>query len=462
VRALALILALAGVPAAAEGLDGLRQAAARGAVDDLPRLRLAKALNDSGERLRAFSIVEHVAREQSGGFLLHFHHVFRDGPAEVSEEAELALLKKAGRAPDDAGPLSELADVYLWQSDFAKAAAVLSKASRLAPDDFSLHANLSQCLITLGEAERAAAVLSAWQESHPDAEQTWAHRVQSLLGEDNAAAQSLLNQAIARHPASGMLRGLQALLHETAGEIAEAEASMRLAAVLSGDNPGFHLTLGAVDAERDPYLAREHYLSAFFVDPRAGLDAPAALRIKELTFALGAERGEAEAKNCHEPGCFASLLGDANPVVVKIALRAAELNWRDWHVEMVVDLLSHDDPDLRSTAAAVLRRHVGKEFEPRLRELLRSGDLHARGLCAFLAVRVLGEDSLPILAVALESPVQAIRRDAVRALGTSGLPGASGLLAEREAVEPHPALKAELRSALVSISNARALARQGG
>ena len=461
-RALVLVLLLAAAPATADELDPLRQAAARGAADELPRLRLAKALHDRGERLLAFSIVEHVRQDLPEGFLFQFHHVFRGGPASLSSEAERALLERVARSPEDVDPLSDLADLYLWQADFAKASEVLAKAARLSPDDFSLHANLSQCLITLGEAERAAEVLSTWQESHAGSEQSFAHRVQLLVGKDDEAAQAFLNRAIERHPTSGTLRGLQALLHETAGRTAEAEAAMRLAAVLADDNPGFHLTLGALDAERDPSLAREHYLTAFFIDPRAGLDAPAAVRIKELTFGLGAERGEILAGDCHEPACFAAMFADANPVVVKVGLRAAELNWREWHVEMVVGLLSHDDPDLRATAAAVLRRHVDESFEPRLRELLGSGDLHARGLCAFLAVRLLGEDSLPILAVALESPVQAIRRDAVRALGTSGLPGAPGLLAAREPVETHPVLKAEIRSALVSISHAGALARRGG
>jgi hypothetical protein len=236
----------------------------------------------------------------------------------------------------------------------------------------------------------------------------------------------------------------------------------RGSAILADDNPGFHLTLGALDAVRDPFLAREHYLTAFFIDPNAGLDVPAAARIKELTFELGAERGEAAASDCQEAACFAELFADRNPVVVKIGLRAAELNWRDWHLEMVIGLLSHDDPDLRATAAAVLRRQVREDFLPRLRELLRTGDLHARGLCAFLAVRLMDEDSLPLLAAALESPVQAIRRDAVRALGTSGLAGAAELLAEREPLESHPMLKAEIRSALTAMANAQAQARRGG
>lgn len=459
-RAVALLLLLL-VPASAlaEDLDVLRAAAARGAADVLPRLKLAKALHDRGNRLRAFSVIEHVAREEHEDFRLQFHHVFREGPASVSEAEERRLLALAAESPDDVGPLSDLADLYLWRADFERAAGVLERAVRLAPNDFSLHANLSQCQVTLGAADRGGEILSAWQDAHPESEQTFAHRVQLLIGKDDGAAASLLSEALEKQPTSGMLRGLQALLHERAGRPAEAEAAMRLAAILADDNPGFHLTLGALDRERDPGLAREHYLTAFFIDPNAGLDAPAAVRIKELTYELGAERGEAAASDCREPDCFAELLADPNPVVIKIALRAAELNWRPWHVEPVVQLMSHDDPDLRATAAAVLRRRVGPAFEPRLRELMRAGELHARGLAAFLAVSLLREESLPILAASLESPVQAIRRDAVRALGTSGLPGATELLAAREPLEPNRRLQSEIRTALMSMANARAQQR---
>lgn len=444
--ALALLLA---APASADELDALRVNAARGALQVRPRLELAKALHDRGERLTAFSLVEHVAREGHPEFLLDFHHVFHEAPASLSEEAEQALRKKVASAPGDPAPLEKLADLLLWRADFAEAIPVLERATALAPEDFSLVANLSQSLLSVGEPGRAAKLMEAWMDDHPESEQSYAHRVQLLVGKDDAAAQSLLSEAIAKHPQSGSLRGLQALLHESAGEAAEAEAAMRLAAILSDDNPAFELTLGALDAERDPVLAREHYLTAYFLDPRAGLDAPASTRITELTYQLGTERFERlGGADCKNAGCFSALLSDDNPVVVTIALKAAELSWQPWHAEMVTALLGHDDPNLRDKAASVLRRRVGPEYVPQLNELMASSDLHARGLSAFLAVRLLGEDSLPLLAAALESPAQAVQRDAIRALKGSGLSGAMDLLADRADIETDPSVKALLQTAL--------------
>lgn len=437
---------------ASPGLEAARRAAALGAMETLPRLRLAKTLHDAGERLLAFAVAEHVGQEQPPDFLVAFHHVFRGGPADLGEEAEAGLRRAAAAAPEDPEPLEALADLYLWRRDFAEAARVLEEAAALAPGDFSLHANLSQSLMALGEAERAAQVLESWYDGHPEAPQAFAHRVQLRLGRELPEAKRLLTEGLRLHPDDASLVGLKASVLEREGRPAEAEAALRRAAALSDDNPGFHLSLGAIDAKRDPSAAREHYLTAYFLDPRAGLDEPASTRIKELTFELGTERFDAEGKGCTEGDCYRRLVADSNPVFVTLALRLADLNWREHHVEPVVGLLSHDDPDLRAKAVSVLRRHVGEEFLPRLQELLRSQDLHVRGLSSFLAARLMGPESLPVLEAFLDSPAQAVRRDALRALASSGLEGSADLIAAHAERERHPALRAEARRLLTELA----------
>jgi tetratricopeptide (TPR) repeat protein len=450
-----LVALLAVVPcaAAAGDLESLRAAAARGALDVRPRLELAKALHDAGHRLRAFSVVEHARQEGHEDFDLVFDGVFRDGPASIGEDAEVRLLEAAAARPDDPEPLGRLASLYLWRRDFRRAADVLEKAVALAPDDLSAHANLAQSLLALGEPERGAAVLEGWHAAHPESGPALAHRVQELLGRDRARARSLLDQAIERHPDEGALRALKASLLEADGRPGEAEAELRQAAELDADNPGLQVALGALEAGRHPSAAREHYLTAYFLEPRSGLEVPAARRVQELTYELGTGRFDAEGRGCADAGCFARLLADDNPVVVTLALRQADLEWRPFHAEPVIGLLGHDDPDLRAKAVSVLRRHVDSDFRPRLRELLRDPDLHRRALAAFLAVRVLGQEALPVLAAFLESPAQALRRDALRALAGSGLAQARDLIAQHLEREPHPRLRAEARALLAQVAD---------
>ena len=291
-------------------------------------------------------------------------------------------------------------------------------------------------------------MLADWYDANPDSAPARADRVQQLMGRDPDAAWRLLGESIALLPGAGSLRGLQAFVLERQGKAAEAEAAMRLAAELDPDNPGFHAVQAAAEVERDPSAALEHWLSAYFADPHFALGEPASVRVKQLAFEVGSERYEMEANGCPAPECLIPLLADDSPVVVTLALRRMEEVWRRAFVEPLVALMGHDDPDLREKAASALRRQVGPDFDGRLRQLLKDPDLRRRGLAGFLALRRWGDQAHPVLLGFLDSDVEILRRDAVRALVADGGEGARALLRDHVAEEPQPALRAEIEAAL--------------
>lgn len=429
-------------PAAADDLLALRNDQAVRFFEAEPHLKLARRLMADGNRLSAFYLMENARRRliEEEIFDAEFARVFRGvEPFDNSVAAEQALRAEiTGDAPEPAKLLA-LADIHISRSEWAEAEKWLARAVEADPADPSPVAAWAEVRRRQGDEEGAQAIESRFRERNPDSLAVLGERARELAGSDPAAARTLLEAGLERHPDSGdLLFTLAAVLAELGdpGAPAMYERAARAApesAFVQGWTGRYFLKV--VD---DPARALDYYLNAYFLDPHFYDSEYAESRVRTINWEIaGGIATELLARGTE--GALAALRHD-NPVVVEMAIKSLEGETAVAAFEDLLRLLSADDVTVRWNAMTVLRDQLGDRIEPVLDDLLAAPDLRARGLAAYLAVHRRAEASFPAIRELLASEAVLLRYDALSALSMHGGDAGRALIAERAPLEDHPRL----------------------
>jgi hypothetical protein len=166
-------------------------------------------------------------------------------------------------------------------------------------------------------------------------------------------------------------------------------------------------------------------------------------RIRSIEYRLATDRVLASAD-------LGSLLRDADPVVVSLALEALDKDWKPEALDDVLRLLRDDDVTLRWNAMRLIADHGGPPIDVRLPELLADSDPRARGIALYIAAKRGTEKALPALRQSLKSDSELIRFDALSALVMYCGPAGKGALQEYalSGKEPSPAIRERIQKIL--------------
>lgn len=423
-------------------LEQLRREYAQGFLDPAPHMRLARHFRDAGNRIQAFYILEAARRgrfpeaEFDAAFKEHF---LAAAPFDTSPAAEAALHSELERDPAAHGPLQKLADIYISRGDYAKARQHLVKLVALQPEHFEDTQALAEVYRREGNEAEAEKTLAAWAQKYPETAEGY-HIRAAQLEKEPAKAKALLAEAVGKYPRSAALHFDLAGIHLREGRTKEAEPHYVKAAELSPGSSYVQAWVGRFffKAVEDERRALDYYLSAYLLSPHAYETEFVESRIGRIVARQADEQVRERLKGGASP---VTLLGDANPVVVQLALEEMMKKWEPAYLERAVELMAHDDGGVRWAAMHAVLAKTDRTFDARLRELLADPDLRRRGLALYVAAGSWKRDSHDTLRRALGEEAQLLRFDAVSALFMSGDEEARRIALDHRQREPHPRLR---------------------
>src|SRR5205823_1836079 len=122
--------------------------------------------------------------------------------------------------------------------------------------------------------------------------------------------------------------------------------------------------LGRFYAEirKDSQKALDRFLNAYFMDPHHGDAEPLETRIRRINH----EACKARVDKAVADGALAPVLADENPGAVLLALRHLKTSWDAKLVPALVELMAHDDPNVRWGATDALRANADASFDATL------------------------------------------------------------------------------------------------
>ena len=212
VRSLSAVLAVATLASTCRAwadpptLEKLREDLARFYLEPKPHMALAKYHHDKGNRLLAFYVLESARRTRfpQQQFDDAFRAEFIDvEPFDDSKEAEARLLKKLQGNPKNVETLVRIADVYIGRSDWANAKKYLNQAIEIRPDHFKEVAALAEVLRQEKKIEDASKLIDQYLTKYPHSVEAYNQKINEVLRKDPDKAQTLLDEAIKRHPREG-------------------------------------------------------------------------------------------------------------------------------------------------------------------------------------------------------------------------------------------------------------------
>lgn len=431
------------VPADVPDLEQLRAEYAMRFLEPETHVALAKYCHDRGNRLLAFSILEYARRSkfERKEFDDAFHRAFLGKkPFDNSKKAEIALLKRYAADKTSREVLTSIADIYISRGDWKRAKNCLKALIALKPDDFENVAALAEVVRRDGDAEGAERIVKKFFEDYPRSKAAYERKIQPLIRTNPQEAKRVLAEAMRDYPKEGgFVFSLAAVLqHE--GKIDEAKANMLKAAQLAPDSSHIQGWVGRflLKAAKDEHKALDHYLNAYFLDPHFYDTEYAESRIRELS--LKSSKAELEKRLKAGTG-LETIVQDDNPMIVALGIERMAKVWDGKYVGAIVDLMGHDDPNVRWQATATLMKHADETFDATLDKLLEDPDLRKRGLAAYIAIDRRKEKSFSRLKELLKEHSQLLRFDAISALLQFG--GAEGrrIAKEHLSKEQHPWFK---------------------
>lgn len=402
----------------ASELDGLRLEQARHYFSAESHLALAKGLLDRGDAVRAFFVCENARRtlfEAEEFSKAHRKYFRKPDPFDNSPEAERRLQAELRASPDDAKLLVGLADVYISRSDWDRARPLLSKARELRPDDSSIVFALAEIARRDGKPDDEKTLTDRFVADHPTDPASYRIRIGELAEKDPAAAAKLADEAVGKHPVDGDLRIVRARLAYSRRDDAAAGADFVEGARLLPERAFAQGQAGRffLKGTKEPPRALPFYLRAYFLDPEYYDGEYAEGRIRSILYKTAQERLESVAD-------LQSLLKDANPVVIGLAVEALGQEWNPKTLDGLYRLLSDDDVSLRWHSMTLIAKHPGPSTAERTELVRKEPDPRARGMGLYLVARTLGAKAMPILREALKSDLELIRYDALSALLMEG------------------------------------------
>ena len=403
-------------------------------------LALAKYFLDHGQRLQAFFISEQARRYrfEEKDFNKAFQLIFRG--FDYGAAAEAALLKQLKDNPKSEELNFKLADLYIAREDWPKAKQYLSVARQLNPDDFKYVVGLAGVLDQEGNSREAERITKDFLDHHPESETTWLAKIEELIGKDAAKAKSLALEARTKFPKSASLAFDLGRIFQNEGKLEEAEKSFVEAAQLAPDSPDIQAWTGRflLKVRVDKPRALEYYLNAYFLNPHTYDTEYAESRIAGIDAELAAEYVASQEK---AGVAVEKLLNNSNADVVLRALAQVSANWKSDYLELVLKCLHHDDGVVRWSAMEILKQHVDRSFDSRLKALLTDDDLRVRGLALYIVVHLWKQDSFPTIEKMLREESELLRFDAYSALILEGGQEGQRMALAHAVNEKHPGLK---------------------
>lgn len=410
-----------------------------------PHMKLARYFHDRGNKLLAFYILESARRTrfEQEVFDAAFQKHFIGDSFDNSSEAEAALMRQSAQKQDDVKVLTKLADVYVSRNDWKQAELYFEKAIKLQPDNETAVLALAEVLRRSGNEAKAESFLKTFAAKFPDSKAAFKANIAFAMQSNQPETRRLLDVAINRYPDDGYFCFLLANLLLEQRKATEAEAYFVKAASLTPDNPTVQGWTGRyfLKSRQQPEKALAYYLNAYFLDPHFYDSEHAEYRISKINGDLS-EASFAQQRAAKVS--LESLARSENPAVAGQAMNVIMENWKPSYVGLMVELMSHDDPNIRAIAAEALKLKTGKEFDGQLNALLADSDLRKRGLAAYIAVHHRGQNSFSLMRQWLKDDAQLIRFDAVSALLIDGGEAGKRIALAHRNEENHPWLRSLL------------------
>jgi len=405
-----------------------------------PHMALAKYFLAHNERLEAFLTLEAARRGRfaepvfNQAFMLHIREF------DNSKKAEDALLAEHVRQPESVDVLYQLADIYISREQWARAKPLLLEAVKKKPDGYTLLVCLIGVLQAEGNKQEADRLGQDYISRHPESEPAYLTRAEQAREKEPAKAKEILRDASVRFPNSGSVFFDLAIVLQKESDLQPAEAAFVRAAELSPDSADIQAWTGRFfyKARHEDSRALQYYLNAYFLDPHAYETEYVESRIRKIAFDAGAKSME---EQLGKQVALIDLLDSADPTVVILALEKMAESWQSSCTDKLVGLMGHQDQGIRWMATELLKGHVDRSFDERLKGLLHDRDLRRRGLAAYIAVHLWRDQSFQSLSELLRDPAQLVRFDAISALMMEGGPAGRQIVFAHAARETSPEIR---------------------
>lgn len=411
-----------------------------------PHMMLAKYYLVRGDRREAFFILETARRGilEESVFDHAFQVAFED--FDNSKTGEEKLIAELAQTPNSADLQFKLADVYISRSDYTKAKQILVPGIKEHAADYRFTAGLAGILEIEGKSEEAGRIVQQYAARYPESEEGYVLRVEALHKTNAQRARNLLEQGVAKYPNNGDLLFRLAAIVQEARDLDKAEMLFVKAASLAPKSVQIQSWVGRFffKVRNSGDKALPYYLNAYFRSPHAYETEFVESRIHNIYFAQTQSAFQSEMK-AQKP--LVQLLNNQNPGVVSVALEQMDKQWDPKYVDSVMALMGHYNQGVRWAATQLLKKKADPSFDPKLRNLLKDGDLRVRGLAAYIAVYRWKATSFGLIDELLADKAQLLRFDALSALILDGGEVGKQRALAHAAKETHPTLKKLLESA---------------
>ena len=254
------------------------------------------------------------------------------------------------------------------------------------------------------------------------------------------AAKLLSAEAIKKFPDDGKFYMMYGLIAQQENNLLEAEKYYIKAASLEENRANIVAFVGNfyLAVLKNPEKAVAYYLRTYFIDPQAYDGEHVEVRVSNMSQDLAEKEFTRQLKNRVSLQLIAR---HENPVIAGLAITKMGENWDEKYIGTLVELMGHDDPDIRAAATDILKKQTDKKFDPQLKKLLTDSDLRKRGLAAYIAVNHWQKASYPLMQKWLKEEAQLIRFDAISALLLEGEEEAKKIVINYRNKETNPRLQ---------------------
>jgi tetratricopeptide (TPR) repeat protein len=231
------------------------------------------------------------------------------------------------------------------------------------------------------------------------------------------------------------------------GKLQEAEDHFVRAAEMSPNSVYIQAWVGRFfyKVKNDDRRALDYYLNAYLLDPHAYETEFVESRIQKINAVLAKANYEQQLKSGVP---LTKILEDPNPGVVYSALEQMSAKWEPDYLKTLLELMGHDDGNVRWYATQMIKEKADRSFDETLRALLKDRDLRKRGLAAYIAVHLWKQQSFAMMRDMLKEESQILRFDAVSALFLEGGEEGRKIVLEHLPRESNPQLKKLIEAAI--------------
>jgi tetratricopeptide (TPR) repeat protein len=424
-------------------LIALRDDMARRYFEPETHMRLAKYIHDKGNRLVAFFILESARRSRfkENEFNQAFVRYFKEDPFNNSSEAEAKLLNELSQKPESVDLLTKLADIYVSREEYGNAKLYFEKVMSLQPANETAISALSEVYARSGDKEKSKKLIDDFAMKYPESFIGYEQKIYEANQKNNSAvAKELLTTAMGKFASDSKIFMMYGGMMQKENNLFEAEKYYVKGASYEKNNANIPAYVGKFYHRilKNPEKALDYYLRAYFIDPHAYDGEYAESRVRSLAWGVAENEVERKIKN---NTTLELLAKNQNPVIAGMALTKIGEAWDKKYINVLMDLMGHDDPNNRAEAMELLKNNTGKEFDEQLKILLKDSDLRKRGLAAYIAVHHWKKESHELMQKWLNEDAQLIRFDAISALIIDGGVEGKKIVKSHRTKETNPWLK---------------------